>query len=79
MSRSALSARFTDLVGRSPKQYITRWRMHLAEDLLTDPATSIAEVARTLGYQSEAAFSRAFKREMGVSPGAYREAGAATG
>lgn len=72
MSRSNLSARFTELVGQSPKQYITRWRMHLAEDLLRDPAVSIATVAETFGYQSEAAFSRAFKRETGVSPSRAR-------
>jgi AraC-like DNA-binding protein len=72
MSRSSLSARFTELVGQSPKQYVTRWRMHLAEDLLGDPANSIAEVAATLGYHSEAAFSRAFKRETGVAPSQAR-------
>lgn len=72
MSRSGLSARFTELVGQSPKHYITKWRMHLAEDLLRDPNTSIAEVAQTLGYRSEAAFSRAFKRETGLAPSRAR-------
>ena len=68
MSRSNLSARFTDLVGTSPKQYITTWRMQLAEDLLREPGRSLAEIALALGYHSEAAFSRAFKRETGIAP-----------
>lgn len=72
MSRSNLSARFTELVGRSPKQYITLWRMRLAEDMLRDPNRSLAEIAAGLGYQSEAAFSRAFKRETGSAPSHVR-------
>jgi AraC-like DNA-binding protein len=72
MSRSAFSARFTDLVGRSPKQYLTRWRMQLAEDLLRREQLPIAAVASQLGYQSEAAFSRAFKRETGEAPSRAR-------
>jgi len=74
MSRSAFAARFTELVGESPMQYVTRWRMHLAVDHLRDPsAPSVAEVGLRLGYQSEAAFSRAFKRVLGESPGRYRQ------
>ncbi len=72
MSRSAFSARFTELVGRSPKQYVTRWRMQVGEDLLRREKLSIAVVAARLGYHSEAAFSRAFKRETGVAPSRVR-------
>ena len=69
MSRSALAKRFSELVGDSVKHYITEWRMQLARDeLLTSPQT-VAVLAEKYGYQSEAAFSRAFKREFGVSPG----------
>ena len=71
-SRSGLSAKFTELVGVSPKHYITNWRMALAEDWLRDPTRGILEIALALGYQSEAAFSRAFKREMGVPPSTAR-------
>lgn len=72
MSRSNLSAKFTELVGVSPKQYITRWRMQMAESALRDTDQSIAELAASLGYQSEAAFSRAFKRETGSAPSHIR-------
>lgn len=72
MSRSNLSARFTELVGMSPKHYITRWRIRLAEDLLTNPDLSLAQIAVEVGYQSEAAFSRAFKRETGAAPSQAR-------
>ena len=71
-SRSGLSARFTELVDMSPKQYITRWRMQLAEDLLRDRGKSVFDIALALGYQSEAAFSRAFKRETGIPPSRAR-------
>jgi AraC-like DNA-binding protein len=67
MSRSAFAARFTELVGESAMRYVTRWRMHVAVDLLRSGAT-VASTAREVGYDSEAAFSRAFKRVMGVSP-----------
>ncbi|MFW2383444.1 MAG: AraC family transcriptional regulator, partial [Acidimicrobiales bacterium] len=72
MSRSNLSAKFTELVGVSPKQYITTWRMQIAESTLRDTNQSIAEIAASLGYQSEAAFSRAFKRETGTAPSYVR-------
>ena len=68
MSRSGFSARFTDLVGEPAKRYITRWRMQLARIRLQDSPDSVAVLADRFGYQSEAAFSRAFKREFGVSP-----------
>ncbi len=75
MSRSAFAARFTELVGEPVMRYVTRWRMYVAMDALKEQGTSIAEVASRLGYQSEAAFSRAFKRIMSVSPGAIRRNG----
>ena len=70
MSRSVFTARFTDLVGEPVVQYVTRWRMYVAMDVLKEQGKSVAEVAAELGYQSEAAFSRAFKRVQSVSPGA---------
>jgi AraC-like DNA-binding protein len=69
MSRSAFAARFTELVGEPAITYVARWRMHLALDALNEGAT-IRELADRLGYQSVAAFSRAFKRIMSISPGA---------
>jgi AraC-like DNA-binding protein len=74
MSRSAFAARFSELVGVPAMQYVTDWRMQLARNRLRDGA-SVAEVAGELGYRSEAAFSRAFKRVMGMSPGAARRDG----
>lgn len=72
MSRSAFAARFTELVGEPVMHYLARWRMHLALTQLKEEGTSLGELATRLGYQSEAAFSRAFKRFIGVSPGAVR-------
>lgn len=72
MSRSAFAARFTELVDEPAMQYVTRWRMHLARDWLRRDDVTVANLASRLGYQSEAAFSRAFKRVVGVSPGAAR-------
>lgn len=74
MSRSAFAARFTDLVGEPVMQYVTRWRMHVALDRLRHDDLSVAELAPRLGYESEAAFSRAFKRTIGIAPGAVRRA-----
>ena len=73
MSRSAFSARFTALVGQSPKQYLTMWRMQLAQTMLRDTPHSLSTIADRLGYQSEPAFSRAFKRVFGTSPGRMRQ------
>jgi AraC-like DNA-binding protein len=72
MSRSAFAARFTELVGEPVMRYVTRWRMHVALDWLQQDDVSVAELAARLGYESEAAFSRAFKRTVGMSPGAAR-------
>ena len=72
MSRSAFAARFKQLVGESPMQYISRWRMNLALTWLKKEKIPLGELADRLGYRSEAAFSRTFKRFIGVSPGAAR-------
>jgi AraC-like DNA-binding protein len=74
MSRSAFAARFTELVGEPAMKYVTRWRMQVALDLLQTEDAPVSALAARLGYESEAAFSRAFKRIMGVSPGAARRA-----
>jgi AraC-like DNA-binding protein len=72
MSRSAFAARFTAIVGESAMQYMTRWRMRIAHQWLLEGNPGLAELAGRLGYQSEAAFSRAFKRVTGTSPGSVR-------
>lgn len=72
LSRSALHERFVHYIGQPPMQYLTRWRMQIAAGLLRDTKAKLVEVALDVGYESEAAFSRAFKREVGVSPGAWR-------
>ena len=72
LSRSSLHERFVHFIGQPPMQYLTRWRMQLASGLLRDTSAKLVEVALGVGYESEAAFSRAFKREAGVSPGAWR-------
>jgi AraC-like DNA-binding protein len=77
MSRSGFSARFTSLVGESAMRYLTRWRMQLARAQLLETSDSLSVLADRLGYQSEAAFSRAFKRVFGVSPGSLRHAATA--
>jgi len=74
MSRSAFAARFTRLVGEPPLQYITRWRMQKAAGLLREGTATLGEIAQRVGYDSEAAFSKAFKRALGSAPGAYRRA-----
>jgi len=72
VSRSVLADRFVQLVGYPPMQYLTRWRIQLAARLLSDGARKVAAVGREVGYDSEAAFSRTFKRIAGVSPAAWR-------
>jgi len=72
MSRSAFAARFKEIVGEAPLEYLTRWRMRKASKLLKGDDHKLAEVAGLVGYDSEGAFSKAFKRVHGVSPGAYR-------
>jgi len=72
LSRSSLHERFVHFIGQPPMQYLTRWRMQLASGLLRDTGKKLVEVALEVGYESEAAFCRAFKREVGVSPGTWR-------
>lgn len=77
MSRSAFSARFTQLVGQPAAQYLAQWRLHLARAQLLEGGESVGAVARRAGYQSEAAFGRAFKQFFGVPPGSLRRSAAA--
>jgi AraC-like DNA-binding protein len=72
MSRSGFSAGFTNLVGESAMRYLTQWRMQLARVQLQETTDTLSVLAHRLGYQSEAAFCRAFKRVFGVSPGSVR-------
>ncbi len=72
LSRSAFAARFSELVGESPMAYVTRWRMQVARGWLRDSDVTVSQVAMRLGYGSEAAFNRAFKRIVGVPPGAVK-------
>jgi AraC-like DNA-binding protein len=74
LSRSAFSARFTELVGEPPLTYLTRWRMLRATRLLKDDV-GMETIAELLGYESEAAFRKAFKREIGIPPAQYRRFG----
>jgi AraC-like DNA-binding protein len=73
LSRSALAERFTLFVGLPPIQYLAKWRMQMAAGLLSDGQASIAKVAVEVGYDSEAAFSRAFKKIVGVPPATWRK------
>jgi AraC-like DNA-binding protein len=72
VSRSALADRFTLVVGQPPMRYLAHWRMQLAARLLSDGAAKVVAVARDVGYDSEAAFSRAFKKIAGTSPETWR-------
>ncbi len=72
MSRSAFAERFTDVIGVSPFEYLTRWRMQIAIYLLEQNNLSVEEIANRVGYNSEVAFIRAFKRIYSMSPSKYR-------
>ena len=72
MSRSTFALRFKEMVGEPPLEYLTKWRMRLAADRLGKTDDAVSGVARGLGYESESAFSTAFKRVMGCSPRQYR-------
>lgn len=75
-SRSALAKRFVELIGESPIQYLAGWRMQLARRLLRESNAGLAELASRVGYESEAAFSRAFRRAVGMPPATWRDANA---
>ncbi|MEM1435517.1 MAG: AraC family transcriptional regulator [Pseudomonadota bacterium] len=72
MSRSSFAARFKALLGESPMEYLVRWRMQIAYNLLDEENLPVLEVAARCGYESEASFAKAFKRVIGVGPGAVR-------
>jgi len=72
LSRSALHERFMELIGQPPMHYLASWRMQIAAELLRCSDATVAAVALEVGYDSEAAFSRAFKRLAGMPPAAWR-------
>jgi AraC-like DNA-binding protein len=72
LSRSVLAERFTDLVGTPPLHYLAKWRMQIALGILSRGNANVARVAAEIGYESEAAFSRAFKKMMGMPPSTWR-------
>jgi transcriptional regulator GlxA family with amidase domain len=76
-SRSVFAERFVQLVGSTPMQYLTHWRMLLASNLLSQSNAPLASIAQDVGYQTDAAFSRAFRREFGAPPAAWRRRHAA--
>jgi AraC-like DNA-binding protein len=75
LSRSAFVERFTSIVGMSPIRYLTVWRLQTAKINLRETTKTIAQLAHSVGYDSEEAFSRAFKREFGTSPARLRDQG----
>lgn len=72
LSRTGFAVQFSDKMGMTPMQYLTGWRMQIARQKLTEDAGSISEIAALSGYSSESAFARVFKKEMGVTPAAFR-------
>jgi AraC-like DNA-binding protein len=74
LSRSVLHERFAHFIGQAPMQYLAQWRMQLAAGRLRDTDAKLIEIALDVGYESEAAFARAFRRVVGVAPGAWRRA-----
>ncbi len=75
MSRSAFAARFKELIGQTPLEYVTEWRMQKAMNLLQQRDKKLIDIARSVGYESDAAFSKAFKRVVGANPGEYLKRG----
>jgi AraC-like DNA-binding protein len=76
MSRSAFALRFKELLGETPLEYLTNWRMYKATGLLREDDRKLFEVAKSVGYDSDAAFSKAFKRVLGIAPKEYRRSAA---
>jgi len=74
LSRSALHERFSQVIGMAPMQYLANWRMQVAAGLLRGTSAGVAAIALEVGYESEAAFSRAFRRQVGMPPAAWRRA-----
>ena len=74
LSRSALADRFIRLIGVPPMHYLASWRMQVAAEKLRNTSASLAQVAQIVGYESDAAFSRAFKKEFGTAPATWRRA-----
>ena len=74
MSRSAFAARFKEKAGQTALDYLIRWRMHKATHLIQRSELSLHEIANCIGYRSEAAFNRMFKREVGTTPGQFKRA-----
>ncbi|GAC61264.1 MULTISPECIES: helix-turn-helix transcriptional regulator [Gordonia] len=77
VSRSVIDERFRTVLGRSSIRYLHDWRMHIAQNLLASTSLPIGSVARRVGYDSEEAFSRAFKRAFGEAPSLWRSTGSA--
>jgi AraC-like DNA-binding protein len=73
ISRSPFATKFTSLVGEPPLAYLTKWRMNLAAGYLRDEQMSIREIAERVGYESQASFTNAFKRNFSMSPRDYKE------
>ena len=72
VSRSTLAQRFLDLIGDSPIHYLAQWRIHVAKQLLLQTSLSMREIALRVGYESEVAFNRAFRRHVGQPPATWR-------
>jgi AraC-like DNA-binding protein len=77
LARSSLAERFAEVIGEPPMQYLTRWRMQVAAGLLATTHEGVAAIAARVGYTSESAFNRAFKKTVGVPPAAWRRRRAA--
>ncbi|MGR3322608.1 MAG: AraC family transcriptional regulator [Pseudooceanicola sp.] len=78
LSRTSFAERFSTMIGVTPMSYVTSWRMQIAREALGTRRLSVAEAAEVSGYASESAFSRVFKKEIGVSPAAFRQRGEET-
>ena len=78
LSRTSFAERFTALLGVTPMGYVTSWRMQIARDALVTRGLSVSEVAELVGYASESAFNRVFRKEVGLPPAAYRQASTAS-